>query len=164
MRSEFPTVRSLIYWEYAKLIAGEAVGERSAYRFVNFTYQRLLNRRISPSAILEENKRLLEAGDACAYCGAVDQPQWEHIIPRTANGPESIDNLVRACRTCNAAKAARDPYQWYASLGKIDEIPRMVLGKLLKLVFAEYERRGLLDDEAFMHSQGVTRNTLLISQ
>ena len=31
MPSNFSTVRELIYWEYAKLIAGAAVGDRLNY-------------------------------------------------------------------------------------------------------------------------------------
>jgi hypothetical protein len=34
------SVRQLIYWEYAKLIAGSAVGDRRNCRFVTYTYRR----------------------------------------------------------------------------------------------------------------------------
>jgi len=42
MPSNFSTVRELIYWEYAKLIAGAAVGDRLNYKFANFTFRKLL--------------------------------------------------------------------------------------------------------------------------
>lgn len=154
------TIRRLIYWEYAKLISGSAVGNRADYGFVSVTYHRLIHGRMNASSILTENKRLCEAGDVCAYCGSTEPLHWEHIVPLAAKGPDSIDNMVRACRACNLSKAARDPYQWYAARNQIDEIPRLVLGKLLKVVFAEYERRGLLDDETFMKARQLRRITL----
>ena len=160
MAATLSTVRALIYWEYAKLIAGEAVGQRDAFRFVNHTFRRLLEQRISPSAILRENQALFRAGEVCVYCGATEQLQWDHIVSLALGGPDHFDNLVRACSHCNRTKADRDPYRWYASRKEIDRIPRLVLGKFLKLVFAEYDRRGMLDDPAFMQEHRIERITL----
>ena len=86
MAATLSTVRALIYWEYAKLIAGEAVGQRDAFRFVNHTFRRLLEQRISPSAILRENQALFRAGEVCVYCGATEQLQWDHIVPLALGG------------------------------------------------------------------------------
>lgn len=161
MSRTFRCVRELLYWEYAKLIAGAATGHRLNYAFVNATYQRLCQKAITPSAILAENKLLLTGASTCAYChAAAPGMHWEHIIPRALGGPDSIDNLVRACPSCNRAKGRRDPYQWYASMQAIDAIPRLVLGKLLKLLFTEYERRGLLDAPAHMHGHATERTRL----
>jgi len=140
------TVRKVIYWEYAKLITGSMLGERTRYGFVNYKYKQLLEGRINPSSILRENKMFVQAEQLCAYCGEAENLQWEHIIPRIIGGPDTIDNMVHACARCNMAKGARDPYQWYEAQGRINEIPRLVLGKLLKLLFAAYEKRGLLDE------------------
>ena len=142
MPRSFSTVRDLIYWEYAKLISERAVGERLSYKFVNFTFRRLVDGKISPSSILTENKQLFTLGDVCAYCGATGSLQWEHIIPLALGGPDSIDNMVRACAPCNQTKGARDPYQWFLGGGRGDAIPRLVLGKFLKVVFEEYSARG----------------------
>ncbi len=160
MPAQFSTVRSLIYWEYAKLIAGQVTGERQSYAFVNFTYQRLQQQRIKPSAILTENQMVFQAGEVCVYCGADENLEWEHIIRRTLNGPDTFDNMVRACRSCNASKGARDPYRWYTDRRQIDQIPRLVLGKLLKVTFAEFERRDVLDDTAFMRQHDIKRSSL----
>lgn len=139
------TVRQLIYWEYAKLIAGRAVGDRKNYRFVMYTYKKLDAGQLHPSAILRENKLLVEGEEACAYCGACGcELQWEHIIPSSRGGPDTIDNLVHACGKCNAAKADRDPFEWFG-LGRKYEVPRLVLGKYLKLVFDHHEQVGTLD-------------------
>lgn len=107
------TIRQLIYWEFAKLIAERAVGDRKNYRFVMHTYKRLETGRLHPSSILRENKLLAEGDRACAYCGREGTLQWEHIIPRSRGGPDTIDNQVLACPPCNAAKGGRAPFEWY---------------------------------------------------
>jgi hypothetical protein len=159
MSRSFATVRELIYWEYAKLISEGAIGNRSNYKFANFTFQNLVNGKTKPSSILSENKQLLMLGNVCAYCGANGELQWEHIIPLSAGGPDSIDNIVRACPSCNLEKGARDPYQWYLG-NKPNPIPRIVLGKFLKVVFEEYDRLGLLDSSEHMESKAIARVTL----
>jgi hypothetical protein len=139
------TVRQLIYWEYAQMIAGSAVGDRTNYRFVMYTFKKLEKKQISPSTILRENKQLVERDCVCAYCGkACDDLQWEHIIPSSRGGPDTIDNMVQACSGCNLEKAARDPFEWYGT-ERQDEIPRLVLGKYLKLIFEIHEKGGSLD-------------------
>jgi hypothetical protein len=159
MARSFDTVRDLLYWEYAKLIAGSAMGDRRAFGFVTVTYNKLRAGKLNPTAILTENKRLIAEGKSCAYCGATGRLEWEHVIPLALGGPDSIDNLVRACRSCNAAKGARDPYQWLLDQPE-KEVPRLVLGKLLKLLFDAYEQQGLLDSPEYMKDKDVRRGTL----
>ena len=160
MAKTFSTVRELIYWEYAKLVVGRIVGHRQQYAFVNHVFRGFSEQKMSPSAILVENKKLFVEADRCAYCGSPEDLQWEHIIPLAMGGPDSIDNLVRACRSCNLEKGARDPYQWYAARNDLDGIPRLVLGKFLKLVFERYAGMGLLDDSSAFKTNHVERVTL----
>lgn len=142
--SAVKTIRDLIYWEYAKLIAGSAVGDRKNYRFIMHTYQRLKNQQIQPSDILRENKKLFESGERCAYCDSTDDLQWDHIIPRIKTVLDTIDNQVFACRHCNSEKGGRDPFEWYG-LERKYEVPRIVLGKYLKLIYEIHERQNTLD-------------------
>jgi hypothetical protein len=159
MPRHFATVRELIYWEYAKLISEKAVGNRLNYKFSNFTFRKLIEGNTTPSSILKENKQLFVLGDVCAYCGATGPLHWEHIIPVSLGGPDCIDNMVRACAPCNLTKGARDPYQWYLG-SKAEPIPRIVLGKFLKIVFDEHAARGLLDSAEFMKIYSIERVTL----
>lgn len=145
MPKHFKSPRELIYWEYAKIIAAKAVGERLNYKFINFSYHKMLKGELGLSTVLRENQQLFSEGDICAYCGASGNLQWEHIIPLSRGGPDTFDNLVRACAPCNQAKGVRDPYQWYADRQMENLIPRIVWGKFLKLVFDEYAKHGLLD-------------------
>lgn len=138
------TVRELIYWEYAKLISGAAIGDRKNYGFVMHTYKRLLAGKMEPSAILRENQMLVEGECCCAYCGSAENLQWEHIIPSSRGGPNTIDNMVQACSKCNASKADRDPFEWYGYERRY-ELPRLVLGKYLKLVFDHHREAGTLE-------------------
>ncbi|WP_083214946.1 HNH endonuclease [Immundisolibacter cernigliae] len=157
----FATVRELIYWEYAKLISEKAVGDRLNYKFVNFTHQKLMHGRATPSSILSENKQLLLMGDVCAYCGTTTGSlHWEHIVPRSIGGPDNIDNMVRACAACNLRKGARDPYQWCLGNKITAPISRVVLGKFLKVVFDEYAAHDLLDSAEYMRNHAVERITL----
>lgn len=41
-------------------------------------------------------------GHACTRCGADDRTlQAHHVIPRSAGGPDTLDNLVTLCRPCH---------------------------------------------------------------
>lgn len=52
-------------------------------------------------------------GERCYYCGASDVPlQLDHVMPRSRGGADHPDNLVPACKTCNASKGARTPEEW----------------------------------------------------
>lgn len=44
----------------------------------------------------------------CAYCGKRSQKlEQEHVIPVSKGGGTVVDNIVPACRSCNATKQAR---------------------------------------------------------
>jgi hypothetical protein len=138
------TVRQLIYWEYAKLMAGSAVGDRKNYAYVMYCYKRLDGGKLNPSTILRENKLLVLGERICAYCEKeCDALQWEHIIPRSRGGADTIDNMVLACKGCNLEKGTRDLFEWYGE--RRYEIPRLPLGKYLKIIFDLHERAGTLD-------------------
>ncbi len=48
----------------------------------------------------------------CAYCGATDQIEIEHVIPYSKGGKTEPDNLVPACLPCNRSKGAKTPDEW----------------------------------------------------
>ena len=165
------TVRDVIMYEYSKLIADAAVGRRSSlasvrragddyWSFVTATFGKLARGDIQPSKVLRENKLLVAEGNSCAYCGTEsDSLQWEHIIPSSKGGPDTIDNLVLACSSCNAKKGARDPFEWYE--GRRAEIPRIVLGKLLKQLLAAHEAAGTLAWAEYPNGQGLKASQLV---
>ncbi|OHA84092.1 MAG: hypothetical protein A2937_02760 [Candidatus Yonathbacteria bacterium RIFCSPLOWO2_01_FULL_47_33b] len=139
------TIRDLIYWEYAKLIAGSTVGDRKNYGFVMHSYKKLKDGQMQPSNILRENKKFFNEEKACAYCASAEEGlEWEHIIPKVKIAIDTFDNQVLACRGCNAKKSGRDPFEWYGKERQY-EIPRIVLGKYLKLIYDLHKKQGTLD-------------------
>lgn len=46
-------------------------------------------------------------GVQCKNCGSVEHLAIDHIVPRSASGPTTIDNLQVLCRSCNSRKGAR---------------------------------------------------------
>ena len=112
------------------------------------TYNQLRSKRLHASAVLKENQKLVkEASNLCAYCGCKgdeDALQWEHIIPKSRGGADTIDNMILGCKRCNQSKSDKDPFEWYGK-EKRYEVPRLVLGKYLKLVYEAHEKNGSLD-------------------
>lgn len=62
---------------------------------------------------------LVEAyGGCCAYCTRICRmPQVEHVIPRSAGGALSVENIVPACWWCNASKRDTDADTWMRRKG-----------------------------------------------
>jgi len=52
-------------------------------------------------------------GDACAYCGASDAAlQRDCVLALSRGGRYTIDNIVPACRSCNASKSNEEVTRW----------------------------------------------------
>lgn len=45
--------------------------------------------------------------EICCYCGSPKGVTADHIIPQSAGGPSSWDNLVSCCHKCNEEKGCR---------------------------------------------------------
>jgi hypothetical protein len=143
------TVRQLIYWEYALLIARSA-GFEGNYGFIVSRYKKLVSGEMKWSSSVRDYEKELDRGRVCAYCGATDGLSTDHIIPSSRAGVDpriaalldSPDNCVCACRKCNSSKRDRDIFEWYGPDG---EIPKLVLSKFLKLAYRIHETQGTLD-------------------
>ncbi|HET8987420.1 MAG TPA: HNH endonuclease [Humibacillus sp.] len=49
----------------------------------------------------------------CAYCGATDVPlQRDCVLPISRGGRYTMDNVVPACRSCNASKCNAEVTGW----------------------------------------------------
>jgi 5-methylcytosine-specific restriction endonuclease McrA len=64
----------------------------------------------------------LRDGCRCQYCGATAESsgaplQLDHLVCRSAGGPDHAHNLVLACRKCNRARSTTDLDAWCAQLG-----------------------------------------------
>ncbi len=145
------TVRQLIYWEYAKLIA-KAAGFEGNYGFIVSRYKKLVSGEMNWSSSVRDYEKEMEKGVVCVYCGATTHLSTDHIIPisrgsvdpRIARLLDSPNNCVRACRICNSRKSNKDVFEWYGA-ERMNDIPKLVLSKFLKLAYDLHEIQGTLD-------------------
>ena len=63
---------------------------------------------------LDEWASLVEAWGACAYCGAADGSllQKDCVLPISRGGRYTFENVVPACRSCNASKSNDEVTGW----------------------------------------------------
>ena len=65
----------------------------------------------------------------CQYCGvqfAAEDLTFDHVVPRSAGGRTSWENIVTACVPCNASKANRTPREASMSLLRRPVKPRFL--------------------------------------
>jgi len=66
-------------------------------------------------------EQLRAAWDGCAYCGAPDPSlQRDCVLPISRGGRYTVDNVVPACRSCNASKCNHEVTGWMRRKG-LDE-------------------------------------------
>lgn len=46
-------------------------------------------------------------GGKCVQCGSPDYPEFDHRVPRSKGGQNTVDNIQILCRRCNLKKGAR---------------------------------------------------------
>jgi hypothetical protein len=141
-----PYVKSIkeeILYEYAKLIS------RSAYKslqrgFITDRFKKLRNGDITISDTIREWEREQELPKECVFCGAEKELSTDHLIPISRGGHDSADNLVLACKSCNASRGDKGIFQWLG-LEKKDSLQRLVAGKYLKELLRVHEAAGTLE-------------------
>ena len=61
----------------------------------------------------EQWTALRQAWGGCAYCGASDKPlQRDCVLAISRGGRYTLDNVVPACRSCNASKCNEEVTGW----------------------------------------------------
>jgi len=66
-------------------------------------------------------RELKAAWGGCAYCGARDESmQRDCVLPISRGGRYTMDNIVPACRSCNASKCNHEVTGWMRRRG-LDE-------------------------------------------
>ncbi len=138
------TIRDLIYWQYAKIIAESAGRGKSQYGFVMNRFKKLVSGEISWSTAIREYIKEREQRNECIYCGNKKGLTLDHILPKSRGGPDSPDNAVWVCKHCNSSKGDRRLYEWFG-LEYRDDLPRIAEGKYLKLLYTLHEERNTLN-------------------
>ena len=49
----------------------------------------------------------------CAYCGSAEYLEQDHVIPVSRGGHYTPDNIIPACRSCNASKNNKIMQDWF---------------------------------------------------
>lgn len=140
--SAIKTIKDLIFWEYAKLISGSAGLGRKQYPFIMAKFKELRAGKIEWSSILREDLKI--DNQICVYCGSKENLTNDHIVPKRECHFNEIHNIVVACRNCNSSKSDKDLIEWWG-LERRYEIPRIVMGKYLKMLYLCHKCRGTLD-------------------
>lgn len=142
--SAVKSIRDLIYWQYAKIIAESAGAGKRKYGFVMDRFQKMINGDISWSTTIREYVKEREQTNMCIYCGAKEDLTLDHILPLSRGGPDSPDNAIWVCQHCNSSKGDQRLYEWFG-LGRRYDIPRIAEGKYLKLLYTLHENMNTLD-------------------
>lgn len=81
-------------------------------------YQRIANyrRRSLPMSKEVRDWWLALKNPLCAYCNSALATEIDHVIPVTRGGTNESDNLVAACRRCNARKNNKTAEEFLAAL------------------------------------------------
>jgi len=74
-------------------------------------HRRRARKRAATSDLTQTDRRFLRSLP-CVYCGLHLPPmEIDHLIPLGPSGPDTMSNVVPACRSCNAKKFARTPME-----------------------------------------------------
>jgi len=142
------TVRDLIHWQYAKIIAASAGIGKHNWSFVMDRFKKLQQGEIFLNEIREYVKEH-EHKDECIFCGRTGSLTLEHLFPQSLGGPQDEKNVVWVCPSCNYSKGAKRPYEWFTRehglRGAKYEFPRIAEGKYLKLAYEVLREKGMLD-------------------
>lgn len=136
------TIKDLIFWEYAKLIAGSALSDRKAFPFIMCTFKELQSGKKKWSDILREDIHMNTT--ECVYCGGAEGLSNDHIVPKRECHFAEIHNIVKACKRCNSSKGDKDLIEWWG-LEKRYELPRIAMGKYLKMLYVCHECRNTIN-------------------
>ncbi|MFV0633887.1 HNH endonuclease [Demequina sp.] len=70
-------------------------------------------RRADNDLTAAEWSTLCEAWGGCAYCGTTEGAlQKDCVLPLSPGGRYTVDNVVPACRSCNASKCNAEVTSW----------------------------------------------------
>ena len=171
------TIRDLIFYQYAKIVARRAFGaadgkeaKRKHYGFIKKTFRELKSGVKTWSEITREDWQFVEAEKRCVYCGSESDLYREHIVPRSlgikvecrsCDVIQGIHNQIWACGECNYLEGTKGLYEFYrdkypSEKKFYDLIPPLLEKKYLKTIIHCHECAGTLGRGAPERDGGVT--------
>ncbi|MGO9411770.1 MAG: HNH endonuclease [Spirochaetia bacterium] len=160
------TIRDEILYQYAKIIAKSAFGQsakRLDFGFILKTFLELRDGTKKWSEITREDKQFLQTEKDCLYCGATENLQFDHVVPRSIRIKEAcasceklqgIHNQIWACPRCNQEKGKSGLYAFFQKRLRgdkyyYDKIPSLLEKKYLKTIYSCHECAGTLSKNSF---------------
>ena len=151
-KREYKTIKEVLFWSYANLsMAHKAVNDKAErYTRIHFSirsklFKGLMTGTMNPRSMFHDEKEKLGADKCCVYCGKTRNLQIDHIIPKNKGGKDAGENLVWACRKCNASKNDTDLMEWYSK--KAEFPPIHILRNYMKLVIQYCNDNNLMDND-----------------
>ncbi|WP_024539758.1 HNH endonuclease [Comamonas badia] len=149
---EIRTIKEHIAWSYANLAAAHSAVSAGAKRYgrLNYMIRARLNKGLvsgamSMRSLLDDEKVKYQYPHSCCYCGSTEQLHMDHLIPKIKGGPDTGDNIVWCCRSCNSSKRDSDVIRWLESKRALPSI--LLLRRYLKLITAYCLEHGLMDSD-----------------
>ena len=123
-----------------------------AQRYTNIHYsirerlfKGLMTGDMNTRSMFYDEKIKLQSDRCCVYCGKTRNLQLDHIIPKNKGGKDAGENLVLACRSCNASKNDTDLIEWFSKKGEFP--PLDILRNYMKLVIQYCSENNMMDAE-----------------
>ena len=126
---EKKTVREVIWFQYAKLIARSAyklpdghAAKKHCYGFIKNLFFELQSGAKSWSDITGEDWQSDDSSKQCAYCGSTDHLARESLVPkmmlvdercRTCEKLSVVHNQVWVCKSCSLARGKMGMYTFF---------------------------------------------------
>ena len=150
MFPEIRTVKQHIAWSYANLARADKALREGAKEYQTIhhivrdkLFRGLVSGTMSMRSLYDDERLKMKLPRACYYCGSLDNPSADHLIPRIKGGSDEADNLIQACRTCNSSKQGKDMLQWMYSQDMFPAV--LLLRRYLKIVARYCERQHLME-------------------
>lgn len=94
---------------------GKRYYERNKEKFRHRHHKRAANRRdsIANFTVGDWERCKVHFNNSCAYCGEKAALEQDHFIPLSKGGGYTRENIIPACRSCNASKYNNAFGEWY---------------------------------------------------
>lgn len=93
----------------------------SVIRLINYIHKPYMGVMLSRQNIYKRDEH------TCQYCGVSKDLTLDHLIPRSKGGKSSWNNLVTACKRCNARKGDSKPEENDMVLSRLPFKPSYIM-------------------------------------
>lgn len=109
--------------QWLPLGADRATAIASAERLNKLSTDERLAAAAMMRSVSEEIRRIVfdRDGHRCAYCGATESLEVDHIVPASCGGASTERNLVVACSNCNMSKSDGSLADFFMKLHRVVE-------------------------------------------